>query len=109
MTGTVAPGKRCVTALKKRMCRVIESPVIKVVGGKGGEEVLNVGSHGWMRWEKRSVEETPPEAMRWLERDRQRGGREQLTQPEGEVSGAMLCVRCVVATRRSEPTALAWC
>lgn len=36
MTGTVAPGKQCVIALKKRIFLVIESPIISVVGGKRG-------------------------------------------------------------------------
>lgn len=36
MVGTVAPGKQCVIALKKRIFLVIESPIISVVGGKRG-------------------------------------------------------------------------
>ena len=41
MTGTVAPGKQCVMALKNLMYLVIESPMISVVAGRrgrGGEE-----------------------------------------------------------------------
>ena len=33
---TVAPGRQQVVALKKRIFRVIESPMIRVVGGKSG-------------------------------------------------------------------------
>lgn len=36
MTGTMAPGKQCVTALKKQICRVMASPTINVVGEKRG-------------------------------------------------------------------------
>jgi len=37
MTGTVAPGRQCVAALKKWMSLVIESPTINVVGEKRGQ------------------------------------------------------------------------
>ena len=36
MHGTVAPGKQRVIALKKQMFLVMESPIIRVVGGKSG-------------------------------------------------------------------------
>ncbi len=36
MSGTVAPGKWCVMAFKKRMPLVMESPMIRVVGAKRG-------------------------------------------------------------------------
>lgn len=36
MTGSVAPGKQRVVILKKRMCLIMESPTIKVVGVKRG-------------------------------------------------------------------------
>lgn len=37
MTGTVAPGKQRVVALKKRTLLIIESPIISVLGGKSGQ------------------------------------------------------------------------
>lgn len=46
MTGTVAPGKQCVTALQKRMFWVIESPPIREVGekmGRGDEKIVVCG------------------------------------------------------------------
>ena len=36
ITGTVAPGRQQVVALKKRIFLVIESPIIRVVGEKSG-------------------------------------------------------------------------
>lgn len=39
MSRTFAPGKHRVTALKKRMFLIMESPTIKVVGGKSGRGV----------------------------------------------------------------------
>ena len=36
MSGTVAPGKQCVAALKKRVFLIMESPTISVVGGNRG-------------------------------------------------------------------------
>lgn len=37
MTETVAPGRQCVTVLKKQMFLVIESPTINVVAEKRGQ------------------------------------------------------------------------
>lgn len=44
MSETSAPGRQCVTALKKRKRWVNESPIIIVVGGKSG---LGVRDCGW--------------------------------------------------------------
>ena len=44
MSATLAPGKQCVTALKNRISRVVESPIIIVVGGKSGR---GVGGREW--------------------------------------------------------------
>lgn len=46
MTGTVAPGRQRVIALKKRMFLVIDSPMINVVGGKRGERDVTCGQPG---------------------------------------------------------------
>lgn len=45
-TETVAPRKQCVTALKKRMFLVMESPTIRVVGGKRGRGDADSGLTG---------------------------------------------------------------
>ncbi len=37
MTGTVEPGRQRVTVPEKRTCLMMESPTIKVDGGRGGQ------------------------------------------------------------------------
>lgn len=43
MTGTVAPGKECIVALKNLMFLIIESPTIGVVGENSGCGVRDIG------------------------------------------------------------------
>jgi len=47
MTGTVAPRRVCVIALKKRISLVIESPMINMVGGKRGHGDEDCGLVIW--------------------------------------------------------------
>ena len=50
MSGVVAPGKQCVTALMKRMFLMMESPIIRVVGGISGRRgVPGLGDLGERR------------------------------------------------------------
>lgn len=41
MTGTAAPGKQCMATLKKLMFLIMESPTIRVVGGKRGRGICD--------------------------------------------------------------------